>query len=59
MGSAGPASAFSRGILASLPLLVGILPFGLVTGIAGLQVGLSPLEVTLMSAMVFAGAAAR
>ncbi|WP_245958898.1 AzlC family ABC transporter permease [Meiothermus luteus] len=36
---------------------MGILPFGLVTGIAGLQVGLSPLEVTLMSAMVFAGAA--
>jgi len=50
-------AAFVRGALVSLPVSVGIVPFGLVTGIAGIKAGLSTAEVTLMSGLVFAGAA--
>ncbi|GEM83346.1 AzlC family ABC transporter permease [Meiothermus hypogaeus] len=52
-----PQAAFWRGVLVSLPIAVGIVPFGLVTGIAGVKVGLSAVEVTVMSVLVFAGAA--
>lgn len=52
-----PQAAFWRGVLVSLPITVGIVPFGMVTGIAGVSVGLGAAEVTLMSALVFAGAA--
>ncbi len=52
-----PRAAFWRGVLASLPVSVGIVPFGLITGIAGIKAGLSAAEVTLMSGLVFAGAA--
>jgi len=52
-----PRAAFWRGVLVSLPISVGILPFGLVTGIAGVKAGLSAVEVTVMSGLVFAGAA--
>lgn len=52
-----PQAAFGRGVLVSLPIAVGIVPFGLVTGIAGIKAGLSTAEVTLMSGLVFAGAA--
>lgn len=52
-----PQAAFWRGILVSLPVSVGIVPFGLVTGIAGVKAGLSAVEVTVMSVLVFAGAA--
>jgi 4-azaleucine resistance transporter AzlC len=44
-------------MLLSLPVSVGIVPFGLVTGIAGVKAGLSAVEVTVMSVLVFAGAA--
>ncbi len=54
---ATPGAAFWRGVLASLPVAAGIVPFGLITGIAGIKAGLGALEVTLMSALVFAGAA--
>lgn len=52
-----PQAAFWRGMLLSLPVSVGIVPFGLVTGIAGVKAGLSAVEVTVMSVLVFAGAA--
>ncbi|MCX7782547.1 MAG: AzlC family ABC transporter permease, partial [Meiothermus sp.] len=52
-----PQAAFWRGVLVSLPILVGIVPFGLVTGIAGIKAGLSAVEVTVMSVLVYAGAA--
>src|SRR5437867_12149545 len=38
-----------------LPFLVGIIPFGLILGAISAERGLSPLETTLMSALVFAG----
>lgn len=40
----------------SIPLLVGVIPFGITCGIMGLTVGMTSLETVLMSLMVFAGA---
>ena len=44
------------GIRDSLPFHLGVFPFGLVTGIAGLEAGLSPEQAVAMSAVVYAGA---
>jgi predicted branched-subunit amino acid permease len=41
---------------ASLPLLVGVVPFGLVAGVAAVDAGLSPAAAFGMSVVVFAGA---
>ncbi len=49
-------NGFWRGARATLPFILGMLPFGLVTGISAQGVGLSWLEVGLMSAVVYAGA---
>lgn len=46
-----------RGALVTLPLLIGLVPFGLVTGVMSQAKGLSLLEALVMSALVFAGAA--
>ncbi|WP_439598877.1 AzlC family ABC transporter permease [Falsiroseomonas sp.] len=46
-----------RGFLASLPLWVGMLPFGVVIGVLSAAKGLSFAETLLMSTIVFAGAA--
>ncbi len=40
----------------SLPILLGIIPFGLIAGVAAVEAGLSPLQAIGMSAIVFAGA---
>jgi 4-azaleucine resistance transporter AzlC len=48
-------SAFAQGVTDVAPILVGMLPFALLLGALGSQKGLSPLEVALMSALVFAG----
>lgn len=45
-----------RGARQTLPLVLGVIPFGLVAGIAGQGAGMSLAEVTLMSAIVYAGA---
>ncbi len=44
------------GVLAILPAVVAVIPFGLLLGALAAQKGLSPLEVIAMSALVFAGA---
>lgn len=44
------------GILDSLPIQLGIVPFALVTGIAAAEVGMTPAQAIGMSAIVFAGA---
>ena len=44
------------GVRASLPLLVGLVPFGLVAGVAAVDAGLSPATAVGMSVVVFAGA---
>ncbi len=45
-----------RGVRQGVPLLLGIIPFGLVVGVISLGRGLSLAETLLMSGVVFAGA---
>lgn len=45
------------GMLTILPAAVAVVPFGLLLGALGAQKGLSPLEIGLMGALVFAGSA--
>jgi 4-azaleucine resistance transporter AzlC len=52
-----PQTGLRRGLLQGLPLAAAILPFGLVAGIAAQGRALSFAEATLMSVIVFAGAA--
>jgi predicted branched-subunit amino acid permease len=47
---------FKAGLRASLPLLIAIGPFGLVTGVAMAAGGIPPLEAMAMSVLVYAGA---
>ncbi|MFB6103031.1 MAG: AzlC family ABC transporter permease [Haloplanus sp.] len=44
------------GVRATLPLLLGLIPFGLVAGVAAVDAGLSPVQAVGLSAVVFAGA---
>ena len=46
-----------RGVRAALGLTIGLMPFGLVVGMAADAKGLSLLETLLMSGLVFAGTA--
>ena len=48
---------FQAGLRASLPLLVAVAPFGLVTGVAMAAGGIPPLQAMAMSVFVYAGAA--
>jgi predicted branched-subunit amino acid permease len=47
---------FRAGLRASLPLLVAVGPFGLVTGVAMAAAGIPALEAMAMSVLVYAGA---
>jgi 4-azaleucine resistance transporter AzlC len=49
-------AALTAGARASLPILLGVAPFGLVTGVAVAAGGVGPLEALAMSVIVFAGA---
>jgi predicted branched-subunit amino acid permease len=49
-------SAFAEGIRASLPVLLGVVPFGVITGVAMVASGIPPLAAVVMSLIVFAGA---
>lgn len=49
-------TAFSAGARAAMPVLLGVFPFGLITGVAMAAGGIPPLEAILMSVIVFAGA---
>ena len=48
---------FRAGVRDTLPLMLGVFPFGLAYGIFAQSVGLTPGETILMSLTVFAGAA--
>jgi predicted branched-subunit amino acid permease len=50
------AAGFALGIRRSLPLQIGMIPFGLVVGVTAQAHGLSLLETLLMSGLVVAGA---
>jgi 4-azaleucine resistance transporter AzlC len=47
---------FWEGFKATLPLLIGAFPFGIIYGALASTVGLSPIQTASMSAFVFAGA---
>lgn len=47
---------FWPGVQDSLPMLLGVIPFGLTCGVMGVTVGLTSLENISMSMLVFAGA---
>jgi predicted branched-subunit amino acid permease len=49
-------SAYAEGARASLPVLLGIVPFGVITGVAMVASGIAPLTAMAMSVFVFAGA---
>ena len=49
-------AVFRAGLRASSPVLLGVFPFGVVTGVAMAAGGIPPLEAILMSFIVFAGA---
>ena len=60
-GAGRPPTFSAAAILAGArqcgPILIGIIPFGLVVGIMGQGAGLSLSEITLMSGLVYAGSA--
>jgi 4-azaleucine resistance transporter AzlC len=47
---------FRAGVRDTLPLMLGVVPFGMTYGIVGQSVGLTPGETLAMSVLVFAGA---
>jgi len=49
--------AFFEGIRDMTPVLIGIVPFGMVCGIGALAAGVSPVAALAMSAIMFSGAA--
>ena len=46
---------FWRGFRAELPLLLGVMPFGMIYGVLALTAGINPAQAQAMSALVFAG----
>ncbi|MGD8807181.1 MAG: AzlC family ABC transporter permease [Chloroflexota bacterium] len=50
-------SQFYAGVKAEMPILLGVVPFGLIYGILALEAGLSSLQAQAMSMIVFAGSA--
>ena len=48
---------FLSGVRAVLPILVGVIPFGMIYGVLALGAGLSHSTAQAMSAVVFAGSA--
>ena len=48
---------FIAGIRTELPILFGVIPFGVIYGVLALEAGLTPAEGQAMSSIVFAGSA--
>jgi 4-azaleucine resistance transporter AzlC len=46
---------FIRGVRAELPILVGVLPFGMIYGVLAMDAGIPPGASQAMSAIIFAG----
>lgn len=53
----GGMKEFFQGMRDSVPIMLGVVPFGITCGVMGLTAGLTPVETVLMSMLVFAGAA--
>ena len=52
-----PSREFLNGARNTLPILLGVVPFGLFFGALALEVGLTPIEAQGLSLFVFAGSA--
>lgn len=50
-----PKSGVIRGLTAAWPICLGYIPIGLAFGVLAQKIGLNPLEIGLMSILVFAG----
>jgi len=48
---------FWAGVRAELPLLIGVVPFGMIYGVLAINAGLTPAPAQMMSSIVFAGSA--
>ena len=46
---------FSKGCLDVIPLLIPVVPFGVIFGVIGIESGLGPTVTFLMSIIIFAG----
>jgi predicted branched-subunit amino acid permease len=57
MRSSSPRAEFAAGVKAEVPLLFGVLPFGLIYGALALQAGIPPMAALAMSSIVLAGSA--
>jgi 4-azaleucine resistance transporter AzlC len=51
----GRREEFIRGMRDELPILIGVVPFGMIYGVMALQAGIRVLQAQAMSAVVFAG----
>ena len=51
----GRRAEFLRGIRAELPILIGVLPFGMIYGVLAMDAGIPSVPAQAMSAIVFAG----
>ena len=49
-------SAFFAGVKGISPILLGVVPFAMISGVAAIDVGIPPLSAFIMSILVFAGA---
>jgi 4-azaleucine resistance transporter AzlC len=47
---------FGDGVRSVAPILIGVIPFGLIAGIAAVEAGLEPVQAFALSPVVFAGA---
>jgi len=52
-----PRTEFLYGVRDELPILVGVIPFGLIYGVLALSSGIAPTPAQAMSSIVFAGSA--
>lgn len=55
--SKSPGNEFIDGVKAELPILVGVMPFGMIYGVLALQAGIPFDQAQAMSAILFAGSA--
>ncbi len=53
----GRRSEFLAGMKATIPLIVGAIPFGIIFGAVAVNAGISPMAAQAMSLFVFAGSA--
>jgi 4-azaleucine resistance transporter AzlC len=49
-------SSFVAGVTDAIPVFSGTVPFGIIVGVTGVEFGLTALEISAMSALVYAGA---